>query len=91
MKSLIDYLAGKDADSNLTSRIDAKVKEAIEKSLWKEYMTYKEHLDQELNRGIEIGRILTRFEDGMPIEKIAEKSGITVEAVKKILEEYKMI
>lgn len=71
---------------------NAKVKEAIEKSLWrKEYMTYKEHMDQELNRGIEIGRILTRFEDGMPIEEIAEKSGITVEAVKKILEEYKMI
>ena len=60
MKSLIDYLAGKDADSNLTSRIDAKVKEAIAKSLWrKEYMTYKEHMDQEYNRGlgdgIEIG------------------------------------
>lgn len=54
-------------------------------------MTYKEHMDQELKRGIEIGRILTRFEDGMPIEEIAEKSGITVEAVKKILEEYKMI
>jgi len=43
MKTLIDYLAGKDADSSLTSRIDAKVKEAIAKSLWrKEYMTYKE-------------------------------------------------
>ena len=57
MKSLIDYLAGKDAGSNLTSRIDAKVKEAIEKSLWrKEYMTYKEHMDQEYNRGLEAGR-----------------------------------
>ncbi|SHH93668.1 conserved hypothetical protein (putative transposase or invertase) [Butyrivibrio fibrisolvens DSM 3071] len=108
MKSLIDYLAGKDADSNLTSRIDAKVKEAIEKSLWrKEYMTYKEQLDQEFNRGweagnehgieqgkeqgIETGRVIARFEDGMPIEEIAKKCGITVEAVKKILEEYKMI
>lgn len=42
MKSLIDYFVGKEADSSLTSRIDAKVKEAIEKRLWrKEYMTYK--------------------------------------------------
>ncbi len=63
MKSLIDYLAGKDADSNLTSRIDAKVKEAIAKSLWrKEYMTYKEHMDQEYNRGLEEGRVEGREE-----------------------------
>ena len=47
MKSLIDYLAGKDAGSSLTSRIDAKVKEAIAKSLWrKEYMTYNEILSR---------------------------------------------
>ena len=57
MKSLIDYLAGKDAGSSLTSRIDAKVKEAIAKSLWrKEYMTYKEHMDEEYNRGLKVGR-----------------------------------
>ncbi len=38
------------------SRIDAKVKEAIEKRLWrKEYMTYKEQMDQEFNRGLEQG------------------------------------
>ena len=54
-------------------------------------MTYKEHMEQELKRGIEIGRILTRFEDGMSMDEIAKKSGITVEAVKKILEEYNMI
>ena len=70
-------------------------------------MTYKEHLDQEFNRGweagnehgieqgkeqgIETGRVIARFEDGMPIEEIAKKCGITVETVKKILEEYKMI
>ena len=66
-------------------------------------MTYKEHMDQEFNRGweagneqgieqgIETGRVIARFEDGMPIEEIAKKCGITVETVKKILEEYKMI
>ena len=57
LNSLIDYLAGKDAGSSLTSRIDAKVKEAIAKSLWrKEYMTYKEHMDEEYNRGLKVGR-----------------------------------
>ena len=104
MKSFIDYLAGKDADSSLTSRIDAKVKEAIEKSLWrKEYMTYKEHMDQEYNRGledgmekgiekgIEKGKVTARFEDGMSIQEIAEKSNISEETVKNILKSEGLI
>ena len=92
MKSLIDYLAGKDADSNLTSRIDAKVKEAIAKSLWrKEYMTYKEHMDQEYNRGLEVGKIIARYEDDMPIAEIAKKSGISEDEVKTILKNEGLI
>ena len=56
MKNLIDYIIGKAANSNLTSRIDSKVREAIEKKLWrKEYMTYKEQMDDEFKRGEEKG------------------------------------
>ena len=104
MKSLIDYLAGKDAGSSLTSRIDAKVKEAIAKSLWrKEYMTYKEHMDEEYNRGLKVGReegreegkisgrVIARHEDGMPIAEIAKKSGISEDEVKIILEDEGLI
>ena len=56
MKSFIDYLVGKAAKSDLTSKIEAKVKDAIEKRLWrKEYMTYKEQMDLEYQKGIEEG------------------------------------
>ncbi len=45
---LIDCIVGHEASSSLTSRIDIKVKEAIETRLWrKEYMTDKEQMDQE--------------------------------------------
>ncbi len=57
MKHFIDYIASNEAGSDLTSRIDGKVKEAIEKRLWrKEYMTYKEQMDQEFKKGLEQGR-----------------------------------
>ena len=94
MKAFINYMVGKEADSSLTSKIDSKVKEAIEKRLWrKEYMTYKEQMDQEYNRGIEegiakgevAGKVMARFEDGMPIDEIATKSGISSEEVQEIL------
>lgn len=81
MKNLIDYITGKAANSNLTSRIDSKVREAIEKKLWrKEYMTYKEQMDAEFKRGEEKGIekgieifIDDKFEDRVPEEIIADK------------------
>ncbi len=79
MKVFIDYMVGKAANSNLTSRIDMKVKEAIEKRFWrKEYMTFKEQMDQEFNRGIEQG-----IEQG--IEKGIEK-GIELGTDKHLIE-----
>ena len=70
-------------------------------------MTYKEHMDQEYNRGLEdgreegkaegkeegklSGRILARYEDGMPIAEIANKSGISEDEVKTILKDEGLI
>ena len=77
MKALIDYLTGESASSSLTNRIDSKVKEAIEKGLWrKKYMTLKEMMDQEHSRGLEEGIrafITDKLEDGVPVEVIIEK------------------
>ncbi len=77
MKSLIDYITGKAASSSLTSRIDTKVKEAIEKRLWrKQYMTLKEQMDQEYSRGLEDGIkafIIDKLEDNVSTEIITEK------------------
>ena len=99
MKSLIDYLVGESADSSLTSRIDAKVREAIDKKLWrKEYMTYKEQMDQEFIRGKEQGiaqgiRIFIedKLEDNVPVETIIDKLikryNLTPEKAKEYIEE----
>ena len=44
MKHLIDYLVGNDASSSLTSRIDMKVKEAIETRLWSNLVICQEEI-----------------------------------------------
>jgi flagellar biosynthesis/type III secretory pathway protein FliH len=47
---------GKSPTTDLTSRIEEKVKEAINMSLWrKEYMTYREHMEEQYNEGREVG------------------------------------
>jgi len=92
MKVFIDYMVGKAARSNLTSRIDMKVKEAIEKRFWrKEYMTFKEQMDQEFNRGIEletdkhlIEQICKKLKKDKSINIIAEEVEEPIEKVKGI-------
>jgi predicted transposase YdaD len=66
-------------------------------------MTYKEHMDEEYNRGLKVGReegreegkisgrVIARHEDGMPIAEIAKKSGISEDEVKIILEDEGLI
>ncbi len=77
MKHFIDYIVGDEAGSDLTSRIDDKVREAIEKRLWrKEYMTYKEQMDQEFKKGLEQGIkifIEDKIEDGVSEDDILRK------------------
>ena len=93
MKSLIDYIVGKEAGSNLTSRIDAKVKEAIEKKLWrKEYMTYKEQMDLEYNRGLERGILIfveDKLEDNVSedviLQKLCEKFELTEDKAREYI------
>ena len=92
MKVFIDYMVGKAARSNLTSRIDMKVKEAIEKRFWrKEYITFKEQMDQEFNRGIELGTdkhlielICKKLKKDKNINIIAEEVEEPIEKVKDI-------
>lgn len=47
---------------------------------------------EELEReGIQKGKILARYEDGMPPEEIEKKMGLSVKQVEKILEENKVL
>lgn len=42
-----------------------------------------------LEKGMEKGKILARYEDGMAPEEIAYKMGLTVKQVEAVLEEFK--
>ena len=44
-----------------------------------------------IEKGIEVGKITARFEDGMPIEMIAEKTNVSVQVVNEVLREAGMI
>ena len=44
-----------------------------------------------MEKGMKTGKILARYEDGMSPEEIARKMGLTVNQVKKILEENGML
>ncbi|MBR1641874.1 MAG: hypothetical protein IJ683_06070 [Butyrivibrio sp.] len=56
MKAFIDYLVEHIPSTDFTARIERKVKEAITLSLWrKEYMTYREHMEEQYNEGKEVG------------------------------------
>lgn len=61
IRAFIDYLVEHIPSTDLTARIERKVKEAITLSLWrKEYMTYREHMEEQYNEGREVG-----YEAGM--------------------------
>ena len=76
------------------NRIEAKVKDAIERGLWrKEYMTLKDKLDEEFDRGIEQGRMLDRIEmvcgklsKGLDAATIADHLDLPIDQVKEIIE-----
>ena len=48
-------------------------------------------IDRGLEEGVEKGKVVARFEDGMNIETIAHKSQLSVERVKAILKEEGLI
>ena len=60
------------------------VEKGIEKGI-------KQGIEKGIKQGIEIGAIIARFEDGMSIEMIAEKTNVDIEQVKSILRDKGMI
>ena len=47
--------------------------------------------DKGVADGIDIGKITARFEDGMPVDKIAEKTSVSIEVVKSVLRDAGML
>ncbi len=52
---------------------------------------HKKGIKEGIKEGIVNGKILARYEDGMTPEEIAEKMGLPVEQVEKVLEENKVL
>ena len=50
-----------------------------------------EGIAEGMEKGIEKGKIVARYEDGMTPEEIAHKMGLTVKQVEQVLEECKML
>ena len=44
-----------------------------------------------IEKGIEVGKITARYEDGMPVEMIAEKTNVSVQVVNDVLKDAGMI
>lgn len=51
----------------------------------------KEGMEIGIEKGIEKGKITARFEDGMPVEKIAERTSVSIEVVKAVLRDAGLI
>ncbi len=56
---------------------------------------YEQGYEQGIRQGISMcelkGKVIARFEDGMPVEEIAKKSHVSVDEVTEILKEKKLI
>ncbi len=72
MKQFLDYISEKNSNSDLASRIEGKVQEAIEKGMWrKEYMTLQEMMQDEFEQGKAEG--LEQGEDKKLVKQICKK------------------
>ena len=79
------------------NRIEAKVKDAIERGLWrKEYMTLKDKLDEEFDRGIEKGEALNtiklvckKIHKNQDPNLIADQLELPIDQVNEIIEASK--
>ncbi len=61
------------------------------KALVKALMKVLKKLPVKISMGELKGKVIARFEDGMPIEEIALKSHVSVDEVTEILKEKKLI
>jgi predicted transposase YdaD len=69
----------------LTKEVESEVSEMCSYATAMETKGIERGIEKGIEKGIEQGKITARYEDGMSIEKIAEKSKVSVEYVKEIL------
>ena len=92
---ITDVYKNREIDSELGLVIGAitESKELINQALERKggRMNMCKALEELKLEGIEKGKIVARYEDGMTPEEIAHKMGLTVKQVEQVLEECKML
>lgn len=94
MKKLLDFIDGKEPGDDFTRELDKEVQSVRKNEKWRlDYMTlqmhYQEKYEQGIEQGIEKGiekekmeSAMRMIEDGgLPLEKVAVYSGLTLEQV----------
>ena len=100
MKKLLDFIDGKEPEDDFTRALDEAVRSARKNEKWRlDYMTlqmnYQEKYEQGIEQGMEQEKIesaMRMLEDGgLPLEKVALYSGLTLEQVLEIGKELQPV
>ncbi len=86
MKKLLDFIDGKEPGDNFTRELDEAVQSVRKNEKWRlDYMTLQMHYQEKYEQGIEKEKMesaMRMIEDGgLPLEKVAVYSGLTLEQV----------
>ncbi|RKJ61313.1 Rpn family recombination-promoting nuclease/putative transposase [Roseburia sp. 1XD42-69] len=90
MKKLLDFIDGKEPGDDFTRELDKAVQSVRKNEKWRlDYMTLQMHYQEKYEQGIEQGiekekmeSAMRMIEDGgLPLEKVAAYSGLTLEQV----------
>ncbi|EOS48956.1 hypothetical protein V1226_02565 [Lachnospiraceae bacterium JLR.KK009] len=86
MKKLLDFIDGKEPGDNFTRELDKVVQSVRKNEKWRlDYMTLQMHYQEKYEQGIEKEKMesaMRMIEDGgLPLEKVAVYSGLTLEQV----------
>ena len=86
MKKLLDFIDGKEPGDNFTRVLDKVVQSVRKNEKWRlDYMTLQMHYQEKYEQGIEKEKMesaMRMIEDGgLPLEKVAVYSGLTLEQV----------
>ena len=86
MKKLLDFIDGKEPGDNFTRELDKAVQSVRKNEKWRlDYMTLQMHYQEKYEQGIEKEKMesaMRMIEDGgLPLEKVAVYSGLTLEQV----------
>ncbi len=96
MKKLLDFIDGKEPDDDFTRELDEAVQSVRKNEKWRlDYMTLQMNYQEKYEQGVEQEKIdsaMRMIEDGgLPLEKVAMYSGLTLEQVLELEKELQPV